>query len=142
MVLPNSFYLNSNTNTLNTFSSPSSSGPFTNTWSPQNAIKDKFQDVRSNLESAGAAAGVSAFLQKDPSIKPLLKLVCLILVLVCLVNWLTTRHEASTILLVTTKSLKDSLITVLSGPCTPEYQAIELHYGGREYANRSRSQCP
>lgn len=73
MVLPNSFYLNSNTNTLNTFSSPSSSGPFTNTWSPQNAIKDKFQDVRSNLESAGAAAGVSAFLQKDPIHKTVAK---------------------------------------------------------------------
>lgn len=73
--------------------------------------------------------------------RQLLKLVSLILFLVCSVNWLTTRPEASTILLVTSKSLKDSLITVLSGPCTPEYLAIEGHYGGTLYADRSRERC-
>lgn len=72
MVLPNTFYHNSATNTLNTYGSPSSTGPYTNTWSPQNAIKEKFADVRGNLEDTGKSVLASVF-TSDPIHKTVAK---------------------------------------------------------------------
>lgn len=51
MVLPNTFYLDKNTNTLTSKPRTGSSGPYNNTWNPQDAAKQKLESAKGNLSS-------------------------------------------------------------------------------------------
>lgn len=65
MVLPDTFHLDPKTNTLVSQPRPGTSGPYTNTWQPQNAIKEQLFGGTKSPGGAFTALGQSIY-AKDP----------------------------------------------------------------------------